>query len=388
MPTTRLKNLLYRAALPFAAPSPRGHMVHSLEGEPLVRMREYERLLCRHHVLGASLLLAQDGEKRQVFTGLTGPLARTCDSRTLFRVASITKTVTALAVLRLREAGKLDLDEPLSSCLPEIAAETEGITLRMLLCHTSGLRDKLSHEQALLRGDTLRDILRKPGVNTGRTGLFSYCNLGFGILGCVIEAVTGLPVSEAVAQLVLRPLDMAGGLDASRLDAERIMPITRVLTRRPQPPVKVTALGRRPLDSVDPERHWGHTAGALYTDAESLDHCLRMLADGGLWRGERFLSESAVRGMTREHASYGRLSPQLSYGLGLVIIRDPKISRGRILGHQGYAYGCADGAFYDEDTGRRVVFLNGGCSEARDGRLGLCNRDILRYALNREMPAW
>lgn len=387
MPTTRLKNLLYRAALPFAAPSPRGHMVHRFEGEPLIKIREYERLLCAHHVLGASLLLAQDGEKRQVFTGLTGQYARDSGSGTLFRVASVTKIVTALSVLRLADQG-LDLDASVTRFLPGLPAEAEPITLRMLLSHTSGLRDLPAHENALLKGVTLAEILRQPGTNTGKTGGFSYCNLGFGVLGCVLEAVTGLPVSEAAAKLVLRPLEMAGGLDASALDAERIMPITRVLTRRPQPPVKVTALGRRPLDSADPERHWGHTAGALYTDAESLDHCLRMLADGGLWRGERFLSEKAIRGMTREHASYGRLSPQLSYGLGLVIIRDPKISRWRVLGHQGYAYGCADGAFYDEDTGRRVVFLNGGCSEARDGRLGLCNRDILRYALNREMPAW
>ncbi len=388
MPTTRLKNLLYRAALPFAAPSPRGHMAHLAAGKPLAHPAAYERLLRRHHVLGASLLLAQGEDKRQVFTGLTGPLARACDSRTLFRVASITKTVTALALLRLWEAGRLDLDAPLSQYLPELSAETEGITPRALLSHSSGLRDKPSHEKALLQGTPLRDILREPGVNTGKPGTFAYCNLGFGILGCVLEAVTGRPVSEAVAELVLRPLEMAGGLDASRLEEKRIMPITRVLTRHPQPPLRVTELGRRPLDAPDPARHWGHTAGALYTDAESLDHCLEMLSGGGRWRGAPFLAEETVRQMTAAHAHYGKLSPKLSYGLGLVILRDPRVSPRRVLGHQGYAYGCADGAFWEEDTGRRVVFLNGGCSEARDGRLGLCNRDILRYALKREMPSW
>ena len=102
----------------------------------------------------------------------------------------------------------------------------------------------------------------------------------------------------------------------------------------------------------------------------------------------RFLSEKAVSEMTKEHAVYGRLSPTLSYGLGLLMIRDPKLSSSRILGHQGFAYGCADGAFWEEATGRIMITLNGGCSEARTGRLGLANRDFLRWAFRKELPSW
>lgn len=47
-----------------------------------------------------------------------------------------------------------------------------------------------------------------------------------------------------------------------------------------------------------------------------------------------------------------------------------------------------DGAFIEEETGRAVVFLNGGASEARTGRLGLVNRDVLQWALKQEMPSW
>lgn len=60
----------------------------------------------------------------------------------------------------------------------------------------------------------------------------------------------------------------------------------------------------------------------------------------------------------------------------------------RILGHQGFAYGCVNGAFYEEGTGRRVILLNGGASEARMGRLGRINRDILRWALREDNDAW
>ena len=92
--------------------------------------------------------------------------------------------------------------------------------------------------------------------------------------------------------------------------------------------------------------------------------------------------------MTREHASYGRLSPQLSYGLGLVIYADRTLPGMRILGHQGLAYGCVDGAFWEKSTGRSVIMLNGGAGEARTGRLGLLNKDILRWAFRKELPAW
>ena len=92
--------------------------------------------------------------------------------------------------------------------------------------------------------------------------------------------------------------------------------------------------------------------------------------------------------MLREHAAYGKISPTLTYGYGILRIQDPSISDSVLLGHQGFAYGCADGAFWEEGSGRMVIFLNGGASEARKGRLGSCNYDILKWALRKEMPAW
>ena len=92
--------------------------------------------------------------------------------------------------------------------------------------------------------------------------------------------------------------------------------------------------------------------------------------------------------MIEKHAEYGKLSPTLSYGLGILRIHDNTLSESLILGHQGFAYGCADGAFWEQTSGRMVLFLNGGASEARIGRLGLCNYELLKWALRKEMPQW
>ena len=91
--------------------------------------------------------------------------------------------------------------------------------------------------------------------------------------------------------------------------------------------------------------------------------------------------------MHRVHAVYGRRSPTLSYGLGLLFVQDPRLSPHRFLGHQGLAYGCVDGAFWEEHTGRTMIFLNGGCSEGRVGMLTCSNRDLISFAC-REMNRW
>ena len=162
------------------------------------------------------------------------------------------------------------------------------------------------------------------------------------------------------------------------------MPVIRVLPYRPGTGLTVTGLGSRPLGEPDPVRHYGHTAGSMYTDASSLQKLLHVL----IRDDASFLSGSARSEMIREHASYGALSPSLSYGLGVLRILDPAISGSLVYGHQGFAYGCADGAFWEADTGRIMITLNGGCSEARSGRLGLANRDFLRWAFRKELPSW
>ena len=77
---------------------------------------------------------------------------------------------------------------------------------------------------------------------------------------------------------------------------------------------------------------------------------------------------------------------------GLALTKDGHvgyyIGNGWAVEWQGFAYGCVDGAFVEEHTGRQVIFLNGGASECRQGKLGLVNRGILRWALKEEMPSW
>ncbi len=386
MPSTPLKNILYRLALPFAAPNPHKQMKHLETGKALSHLPYYEHLLVKHRVLGASLLLADGQQTAQVHTTVLSP-RHVAKEDTLFRVASITKMATALVTLMCVDEGLFTLDTPIRDLLPttEHAAILDGMTVRQLLCHTSGLRDIPAMDAALRDGASFDAVLAADGALGSTPGaVMAYCNFGFGLLGCLLEQTTGICISELFRQKLFAPLGMRATLDASVLDEARIMPISRVLPYKPGNDVTITRLGRIPLNQPEPLRHFGHTAGAMYTDAPSLAKLLDLIGSGGLTDGKRLVSTEMMAEMTRVQSA----TPTRTYGLGLVILRRPTISDKRLLGHQGFAYGCVDGAFIEEDTGRKVVFLNGGASEAREGKLGLVNRDVLTWAFRKEFPTW
>ena len=384
MPTTLYRNILYRAALPVLAPRCGKSPVTEITGHPVHSRHAFTHIIRKHHVLGSATCLFSQNQKTIILTSSESP-AHNAYPDTCFRVASITKTITAAAALKLSDAGILDLNKPASEYFTSGNEKTvlKDITLRHLLSHTSGIIDPPNLEYDVENRIPFPSVLQsarhfQPGTS------FHYSNLGFGLIGCVFEQILGLPVSSIFDRYIFEPLKMNATLEGCRIPREKIMPVTRVLPYRKGKDVTVTTLGCVRLCGPDPLYHYGHTAGSLYTDIGSLFLFFHMLSSND----NHFISASSVNDMKTEHASYGRLSPTLTYGLGLLRINDPYVSDHTVYGHQGFAYGCVDGAFWDDATGDLLIFLNGGCSEARRGRLGCANRDMLHWAFRKELPAW
>lgn len=251
MPTTPAKNLLYRAALPILAPRSRGQMTHHASGHPLTTLPNYERILAKHHVFGASLLL-QDGANCALCNTSTAKPEHLAQENTRYRVASITKMATALVTLRCIDNGLFALDSEAASLLPdgEKAPALSGVTVRHLLCHTSGLRDLPILDDCLKEGKPYTELLRQPEIRACAPGQqLIYSNFGFGLLGCILERQTGLCIEPLFQEMLFRPLHMRATLDASTLNEAEIMPITRVLPYRAGQELRVTALGRHPLQN-------------------------------------------------------------------------------------------------------------------------------------------
>lgn len=385
MPVTRFRNLLYRFALPFMAPSATGSR-YTYEGHPVLDRKGYEKLIRKHHILGSCCIIG-NGKDRALICSSTDDPKHTAERDTFFRVASITKMAVSLVTLKLCEEGLLTLDGAASDYLPDAAdiPSLKGVTLRQILSHTSGLDDPEDLEKDLYAKKTFREVLLKPGVRVREPGTgFLYSNLAFGLLGSMMEYVTGKDVETVFREKLFEPLGMHATLDPTTLPYEKIMPISRVLPYHAGQDTVIIPLRRTPVGGPDPLLHYGYTAGGLYSDAESI----RILLNTVTSEAKGYLSPELGREIAKKQSAYGTDAPGLDYGLGLFIITDPTVSPKRILGHQGFAYGCVDGAFLDEETGYVLIILDGGCSELRTGRLGAGNDDLLHWAFRKELPQW
>ncbi len=144
--------------------------------------------------------------------------ARAVGRDTAFRIASMTKNMTSLAILSLRDAGKLALDVPVAEYLPQFAAvkpataDSRPVTLRDLMCHVAGFvtddpwGDRVlgmtpAELDAVIAGGSL--FARPPGL------AFEYSNLGYALLGRVLTNVSGEPYQHYVRRTFLGPLGMA-----------------------------------------------------------------------------------------------------------------------------------------------------------------------------------
>jgi CubicO group peptidase (beta-lactamase class C family) len=180
----------------------------------------------RLHVPGAAVGITHEGEEEVAGLGVTNvvhPLP--VDDETLFQIGSITKTFTGTAVMRLVEAGSLDLDEPVRTYLPELRLADEEVaqrvTTRHLLTHTGGWEgdyfdDLGAGDDALAR--MVAAVAELPQV-TPLSEIWSYNNAGFYIAGRVVEVVSGKGFEAAISELVLEPL----GLTMSFFFADDVM---------------------------------------------------------------------------------------------------------------------------------------------------------------------
>jgi CubicO group peptidase (beta-lactamase class C family) len=181
-------------------------------------LRAVEPVLAGFKVPGMTIAVAYgEGQDGRVVIGTDGAgIPLTSDS--LFPVASISKLATALAALRLVEAGALELDAALSHYLPDSAAAQPGVTLRTLLSHTAGLPDDLApgaapYTAALTWGALAKACLEAAPERAPRTRV-QYSNVGYGLIALLVERQTKQVFTDALESLVLRPLGIEAYLGA------------------------------------------------------------------------------------------------------------------------------------------------------------------------------
>ncbi len=221
----------------------------------------------------------------------------------LFRIASMTKLVTSVAVLILHDEGRVDLDAPLAEYVPgyaqpEVLASFDAgtgryatrparsaITVRELLTHTSGYGYWFLDAPLLSASGAAPDLFNPPFLMHEPGERFAY-GTSTDVLGRIVEPVTGAALDAFFAERVFEPLGMADTGFRLPEDPERLVPVHyRVpggFAHEPNEPAGIAPRG----------------GGGLYSSAHDYLCLLRMLLNGGSSGGERILSARAARMLT------------------------------------------------------------------------------------------
>lgn len=255
-------------------------------------------LRAEHHVPGASLALLVDGTVHELASGVlhrgTGVEATT-DS--VFQMGSIAKVYTATLIMRLVEAGELDLDTPVVDVLPEFsvadAEATKAITTRQLLSHTSGLTCDFNHDSG--RGDDCLakyvEAAKDVALDCPPGTAISYSSVGYNVLGRIIEVVTGKVWDEALKDLLLTPLGLTHTMTLPE-EALRFRAAMGHLGEAGQDP--------DPAPSWDLMPRSAGPYGRVIASAGDLARLARMHLDGGVAQdGTRVLSAETAALMQR-----------------------------------------------------------------------------------------
>lgn len=254
---------------------------------------------------------------------------------TIFQIASMTKPVTAAAIMILLEEGRLHLTEPVKKYLPEftgmlVSERREGdkerlfrppsraVTIYDLLTHTSGMRENMLLEPRPLDADTILQLtLAEHVAFAAQLPLefepdtqFQYSDEGFNTLGRIIEVVSGQPYEQFVDETIFRPLGMKDSFFFVPPDKR-----DRIATWYRLEEGKLKVYERR-MRRLRPERKNPVPAAGMKSTASDLFAFYQMMLNGGAYNGRRILSQASVEEMTRVHASGMHRSLPASYGLG------------------------------------------------------------------------
>lgn len=315
-----------------------------------------ENLRLENNIAGMSVAVT-DGEKVLYNQGFGFENALRPDVPTypeaMYKIASMTKSVAAVMILRLCEEGILHLDTPIKTYIPWLtlsrpeAAET--MTLRHLLTHTSGLPTDAWLPEGSRDEDTIERVAREtlptfPLGSTPGEGKYCYSNWGFSLAGCVASAVTGKTISQLLSEYVLTPL----GMDRTTFDYYVASTWPLSLPHTADGEGKFSVIHRQRVNTAY------YAGGGLYSNTTDVCKLMRFFLNGGVTdSGKLLLSEASLQDMLSKHVVKDG-NPGHYYGLGMFVrpFRDRYI-----YGHTGNYAPYNSSYFVDMKTGCGVTTM-------------------------------
>jgi len=305
-------------------------LIHQLEraiaqANPIQkRVNEYLSQVYAHHAMpGFSVVVLK--ESKTIFSKGFGVEVlgqqKPFTPNSVVGIGSVTKSLTALAIMQLVEQQKIDLDKPIVFYLPWFRTankeRSDKITVGMLLNHTSGIFGNATNSndmtdkstEGLARALQSVYLTREPGIS------YEYSNLGYCIAGLIVNKVSGMPYTRYVEEKIFRPLDMS----RTTTDHELFDKLQTIYGHYPG--IKNGIPAKRIIELESGE----YIPAGLLTKscASDLGKYMMMMMHGGIYHGHQIISEKSIQavwtasisfpGLKKEQGGEGKNS---HYGLG------------------------------------------------------------------------
>ena len=350
-------------------------------------LNEYAEFIKQFNTVGTNVLFYKnDGYIETVSTGYAFLESKIPSHKeSIYRIASISKVIVAIGLLKLYEEGKVDLDEDISKYLGFLVRNPKfpeiKITLRMVLTQTSSIIDDGNFENGIYKGYDgvnstddfipLKELLSPDsihyfkGYSDHKPGSeFIYSNLGCGILACVCEKITKKYFPDYIVEVLLKPLNIKSGFRLENIEkvnnlvGHYLFENGKFKLYRDYESFKKVQCLKYPLG----ENYRG-VAGGLYISSIDLSKIMAMLMNKGTYNNIKILEESTV--MEMEKVQWKGLPSDPTYrakGLQMIIL--DQLTKLPLKGHFGNAYGLRSFMLYNELGG--LIFLCNGADFIND----------------------
>jgi CubicO group peptidase (beta-lactamase class C family) len=292
------------------------------EGRKAVRAE-----LKRTNSTSASIALVSNGKTvwSQTF-GRVNTAGKKPSSTTRYGIGSVSKMVTAMAVMQLVDAGKISLDAPVVRYVPDfsmLSPQYKQITVRMLLNHSAGLpgidlSNSLSPQWIPGYAEVAMAGLRNSRLKTTPGAMNVYCNDCFTLAGVLVERVSGVPFQDYVTNNILKPLGMSHSTYPTSVPAPGTV-APAIVDGKVQPWLNYNLFA----------------SGALLSTPRDMARMARVFTGDGVVDGKRILSSSAIQQMSVDQTTTTlRVGTpgEFRYGLGWDTVQDPALKAAGVLG--------------------------------------------------------
>ena len=347
--------------------------------------KEVAAIMERNNNVGLALVAVNDGEvvlnERYGYKNLETkePIAKD----DIFRIASISKSFTATAIMQLVEQGKLNLQQDVSELLgfqvrnPKFPEKV--ITVEMLLSHTSSMNDANGYFTInAINPDSSATWQTAWNSYEPGTG-YEYCNLGFNTLGTILERISGERFDKYIVNHILNPIGVYGGYEVLSLDSTKFVNIYTWDSEKNEFIHKPAAYATRAEEIAN--YVFGHSTavfsptGGLKISPEDLAKVMKMHMNLGTTpEGVQIITKESAQAMqsivapkTDEGDSYGyaiRTSNQLLDGHTMI-------------GHTGSAYGVYTSMFWDAERKFGFVVMTNGCNARYENNFMAIHRECV-----------